>query len=35
MTGDLARIAEPTPARVASTVKFIDAIERRLRHKLS
>jgi isocitrate dehydrogenase len=34
MTGDLARIAEPRPARAASTVEFIEAIERRLRDKL-
>jgi isocitrate dehydrogenase len=34
MTGDLARIAEPAPMQVASTVEFIEAIEQRLQHKL-
>ena len=34
MTGDLARIAEPSPARAASTAEFIDAIGRRLQLKL-
>jgi isocitrate dehydrogenase len=34
MTGDLARIAEPAPTQVASTVEFIEAIEQRLQHKL-
>jgi isocitrate dehydrogenase len=35
MTGDLARIAEPRPPRAASTVEFIEAVERRLRARLS
>lgn len=35
MTGDLARIAEPLPARTANTVEFIEAIGRRLRARLA
>jgi isocitrate dehydrogenase len=35
MTGDLARIAEPRPARAASTSEFIDTIEERLRNRLA
>jgi isocitrate dehydrogenase len=34
MTGDLARIAHPSPGQVASTQAFIEAIERRLRASL-
>jgi isocitrate dehydrogenase len=34
MTGDLARIAQPKPDRVANTEEFIEAIERRLIEKL-
>ncbi len=34
MTGDMARIAQPRPRRVASTEEFIEAIEHQLREKL-